>query len=187
LGYKKIQDKRQELEAKQQVLFKFRSAATEVNAQIARAAEAARQLENAKSAIASSVGAMFTGGVPEFEAYKKSLLGIAKGGTFRPLPMDPVEKVVKNADAELRAMLSAWEDKLAASCPKDIKPGMTFKDAPTGRIYEVKSSAEKATNPRLQGDAAIWFDGEFFKDGKSAGKSPIDLASLKKMKYLKTD
>ena len=187
MGYKKIQEKRKELAARQEILFKFQKAAEEINSRLAKVAQAMKQLEASKQEVASGISSLNTGGIPEFDTYKKSLLGIAQGGTPRPLPMDPVEKVVKGAADQLRAMVREYEDKLAATCPKDIKPGMTFKDPPTGRIYEVRSPPEKAQNPNLRGDDAIWFDGVWFTDGTAGSNSPVKLSALKKMKYLKTD
>jgi hypothetical protein len=187
VGYKKIQEKRKEFSAKQDVLIKFRKAAEEINGKLAKVAQALKQLETSKQEVAAGISALNTGGVPEFEAYKKNLLGIAQGGTPRPLPMDPVEKVVDGAETQLRVMIREYEDKLAAACPKDIKPGMTFKDPATGRVFEVRSLPEQSKNPNLKGDDAIWFDGVWFTDGNAGSNSPTKLSSLKKYKYLKTD
>jgi hypothetical protein len=188
LGYKKIQAKRQEFAAKQAVMFKFRDAVREINLRSAKVAEAIKKLETAKDEIAASISSLHTGGVPQFEAYKKSLLGMtANVGTLRALPLDPVEKVVNGAEDELRAMVRAYEDKLAAACPKDIKPGMVFKRASDGTLFEVQSASRKATNPSLRGDDAIWFDGVYITDGKPSGSTAANLTTLKKMKYLKTD
>jgi hypothetical protein len=90
------------------------------------------------------------------------------------------------ADKEVNDMVKAYEDKLTAACPKDIKPGMTFKNPARQTIFEVKKGPEKATIENLQGDEALWFGGDRWKDGVKTGQCQFNLANLKKMKYLHT-
>jgi len=63
---------------------------------------------------------------------------------------------------------------------------MTFEDVSGQRIFEVKSGPEKATNPNPDGDKAICFKGDWFKDGAKTSSSSINLAELKQFKYLHT-
>jgi hypothetical protein len=180
MGYKKIQEKRAQLAAQVAVKSAFVDAAQSLE-------DVLGNVEKTKQQVSQKVGALKTGGISELEAYKTSLLAfIGKLEAAKPPSLDPVIKMADAADKEMKAMMSAWEDKLAASCPKDVKPGMTFKQVNTQRIYEIKSPPQKATNPNLTGDQAIFFDGDWYKDGVKAGSSQTKLADLKKMKYIHT-
>jgi hypothetical protein len=188
MGYQKIQAKRKEIYAKHQVMLAFSHAAKGVNEALAKIQKAQANLEQTKQKMAADVGKLSTGGVAEFEVYKKSLLGMAQStGLVRPLPLAPVEMVVLKAQTELAKMVRAYEEKLIAAMPKEIKPGMTFKDQTTGNILEVTTPAQKSPNINLSGDAAIFFKVKIFKpDGTAAGEMSRSLSDLKKNKYLNT-
>ena len=144
-------------------------------------------MDRTKTQVLQRIGTLKPCGVPEMEAYKSGLLAyLGKLDTVKPPSLDGVEKLVQAAQKDLKIMISAWEDKLAASCPKDVKPGMTFKDVPSQRILEIKSGPEKAENKNLVGDQSVWFKGDWFKDGVKTGSSSVSLADLKKYKYLNT-
>jgi len=180
MGYKKIQEKRKELSAQMEAKSAFMDAAKGLN-------DALSNVEKTKQQVMQRMGTLKTGGISELEQYKSGLLTyLGKLDAAKPPSIDSVVKVVDAAEKEMKAMLSAWEDKLAASCPKDVKPGMTFKDVPNQRIFEVKSGPTNGNNDNLTGDKAIWFAGDWFKDGAKTGSCQLNLADLKKYKYLKT-
>lgn len=180
MGYKKIQEKRNELNAKMEARSAFLDAAKSLTGVI-------DNVDKTKQQVMQKMGTLKTGGTAELEAYKSALLAyLGKLDAAKPPSLDAIVKLVDQADKDLKAMVSAWEDKLAASCPKDVKPGMTFKDTPTQRIFEIKSGPEKASNGNLEGDKGLWFKGDWFKDGAKTGSSSVSLADLKKYKYLHT-
>lgn len=187
MGYKKIEEKRKELRQKQEVKYAFRDAVGRINEGLANIQKAISDVEHTKQELGRTIAGLDTGGIKEFEDYKKSLLAICNGWGVRPLPLAPVEKVCRDAEAELRAMIAAWTDKLAAAFPKEVKPGMTFKNQSLDRIYEVLSPPEQAANANLKGDNAIFFKVKWWKaDGEQGGGYSISLVDLKKMKYLNT-
>ena len=180
MGYQKIQEKRKELNVKIEARSAFMDAAQSLNTVIGN-------IDKTKQQAVQKVGTLKTNGVAELEAYKSALLAyLGKLDAAKPPSLAPVIKLVDAAEKDLKIMIGAWEDKLAATCPKDVKPGMTFKDTPTQRIFEVKSGPEKSANEQLSGDKAIWFKGDWFKDGAKTGSSSLSLADLKKYKYLHT-
>jgi hypothetical protein len=180
MGYKKIQEKRKELSAKMEARSAFMDAAQSLNTVLGN-------VDKTKQQAMQKMGTLKTDGMAELEAYKSALLAyLGKLDAAKPPSLDAVVKLVDAADKDLKAMIGAWEDKLAASCPKDVKPGMTFKDTPTQRIFEIKSGPEKAANGNLAGDQAVWFKGDWFKDGAKTGSTSLSLADLKKYKYLHT-
>lgn len=186
MGYKTIQQKRAELQDKQKIKYAFRDSIEELNKGLADIEKAINNLGATRMAIEKRISALDTGGVKEFEDYKKSLIAVAQGWGARSLPMTPVDKVISEASKELSTMISAYEDKLAAAFPREVKPGMTFKHAPLKRIYEIKTGPTQATNINLKGDNAIWFKVHFWTEGKDGGEVDINLTDLKKMKYLNT-
>ena len=180
MGYKKIQAKRDELSAQVDAKNEFVDAAKSLE-------DVLGSVQKTKQQISQKVGSLKTGGVSELEAYKADLLAfIGKLEAAKPPPIEPVIKLAAAAEKEMKAVISAWEDKLAASCPKEVKPGMTFKQLNTQRIYEVKTPPRKANNPNLAGDDAVFFNGDWFKDGAKAGSCQVKLSDLKKMKYINT-
>jgi hypothetical protein len=180
MGYKKIQEKRNELSAQKEAKSAFVDAAKSLE-------DVLGNVDKTKQQIMQKMGTLKTGGIPELEAYKSGLLAyLGKLESTKPPSLDPVIKLVDAADKEMKAMINAWEDKLAASCPKDVKPGMTFKDTPTARIFEVKSGPTESKNGNNTGDQAIWFAGDWYKDGAKTGSCQLSLADLKKYKYIKT-
>jgi hypothetical protein len=180
VGYKKIQEKRKELQAQSEIKSAFFDAAKSLD-------DLFGTVEKTRQQISQKIGALKPSGVSELEAYKTSLLAVVgKLAAAKPPSIDPVWNVVRTAEKEVENMVSAYEDKLAAACPKDVGPGMTFKDPATKRIFEVKTQAEKAKNENLQGDQSFWFKCDLWKDGAKTGESSVSLAQLKKMKFLKT-
>ena len=180
MGYKKIQAKRDELTAQVAMRTTFMDAAQSLNDVLAN-------VDRTRQQVLQKVGMLKPCGVPEMEAYKSGLVAyLGKLDTAKLPSLDGIEKLVQAAEKDIKIMIKAWEDKLAASCPKDVKPGMTFKDVPSQRILEIKSGPTKAENKNLEGDQAVWFTGDWFKDGNKTGSSPVCLADLKKYKYLKT-
>lgn len=180
MGYAKIQAKRKELEEKVEVKCAFKDAAEKLN-------EVARIIEKAKQEVTQRISGLKTGGISELDAYKENLeLFVHKLEAARAPSLQPIVKLVYEAEEELNKMVRAYEDKLAANCPKDVKPGMTFKDPSQQRIFEVKTGPTKATNINLRGDSALWFEVDIFKDGVKSGSVDLNSADLKKMKYLRT-
>lgn len=181
MGYKKIQEKRNELYIKSRAKNQFLDAAESM-------VDAYKEIGRIKSSLQQKIGSMNTAGVPEFEAYKKTVLAsIQKMEVLLPPPLDAIHKVVDDAQKEVNRMVQEYEDKLAAACPKEIKVGMTFKDKGLRRVYQITAPGEQSKNPNLKGDDAIWFKAHYWKDdGADGSDSQLKLSDLKKMKYLNT-
>lgn len=180
MGYKKIQEKRKELSAQTDARRTFMEAAQNLD-------DVLSNVEKTRQQVSQKLSTLKTCGVPEFEAYKSELVAcLGRLDAAKPPSLEPISRFAANASRDLDRMIQDYENKLAAACPKDVKPGMTFKDTHYGRIYEVTKGPMQATNENLKGDAAIWFDGNFYKDGSKTGSCEMSLAELKKYKYLRT-
>jgi hypothetical protein len=176
------------LKAKLQTYYGFYAAARAINEAVAKTAEAHAAVGQTMEKIRQRIEGLNTFGIQEFEVYQKSLLGIVAGGAthLRPLPMDPLYKAMGRVESEHLKMLKEYYEKLAASCPSEVKPGMVFKRSGEQVFVEITKGPLKPQNADLKGDQAICFTGRVWKDEKAGAEITFDLASLKKMKYLKT-
>lgn len=140
MGYLKIQENLKALRAKVDVQKTFEKSAREINEAIAKELNALPDEDKRFAKIRDQVQAMDTCGVKEFEDYKKSLLGIvAGGGTRRPLPMDPLDKVVEKARTE-----------------RQSKPGETSAEGQAyDRFYKAAQDINKAVAKTAQAFAAV--------------------------------
>jgi|KBSSwiStaDraftv2_1062776.scaffolds.fasta_scaffold381820_2 hypothetical protein len=181
MGYKKIQAKREELSNKKFAKQQFLSAAESL-------VEICKQIGKTKSAIQQKMASMNTAGVPEFESYKKSILALTqKMETLLPPSLDPIHRVVDEAEDEVERMVQQYQEKLLAAFPGEVKVGMTFKDKGLKRVCQIMAPGVKSPNLNLQGDDAMWFKVHYWNDdGKDGSDGQVKLSDLKKMKYLNT-
>ncbi|MDQ2839944.1 MAG: hypothetical protein M3Y72_02665 [Acidobacteriota bacterium] len=188
MGYKTIEAKRKEYQAKVEVCKTFVDASKQINDSLASLEKSMKQMRQMRDDLQKKVSGLDTAGVKEFEDFKKDLLSSCKSETVKPLPTGAIEKALDTAKKEIDDLVDAWVDKLAGSFPKELKPGMTLKDCKLKRLYEVTGGPEKSNNENLKGDAAIWFKVKIIADGKQTDTS-MSLAQLSPkngIKYIKT-
>lgn len=181
-----LQSKPEELKAQEQAYFRFCEAAQAINEAVAKTAQAHRAVAETLNQIRERVERLDTFGIKEFEDYKRSLLGMAGGGTLRPLPLEPVYKAISRVESEHLKMVNEYYAKLSASCPSEVKPGMVFKRSSDQVFVEITKGPFKPHNADLKGDKAICFKARLWKDGQAGTEIDYDLAGLKQLKYLKT-
>jgi hypothetical protein len=186
VGYKKIQEKEQEFRAKSSVKARFAVATSEVEKGVKRLQKASEELASAKEFARGLIGGLDTGGVREFDEYKHGLVEFIEGKVAKAPSDEKVWLVVHAAESEVKAMVKEWQDQLAANCPAEVRPPMVFKDQPRSRIYEITKGPLQATNTNLKGDQAICFEADFWPiEGGQKSNSKVNMADLKKMKYLR--
>ena len=186
MGYHKIQQRRDDLKTKQQVKLVFRDTAAELNRDLEELHKAQQYFFEAKKALLKKINALNTADINEFAVHKKSLLAVAEGSSYQPLPLANLEKVVDRVGKEVEDLVSAYEDKLTAPIPKDVTLGMTFKDPASKKVYEIKSGPEHGKNPNLKGDDLVFFVAKSWIGEAAGTETKLSLADLKKMKYIDT-
>lgn len=193
MGYAKIEAKKKEYAEKNEAKKQFLKAAQEINTALANIQKMQKKIEEAQSnyyktleKTAQTASTLNTYGVKEFEACKKALLEQCRDPKPEPVDTHPVEIALNRLQVETTMMVIAWMEKLEKSVPKDVKPGMVFKDYGGKQLYEITAGPKQSTNANLPGDKGVFFDAVIRTyEGAAKGKTTmLSLADLKKCKYV---
>ena len=171
MGLKKIAELRKVLDAKQKTFEEFRRAADEFNKAYVKIAAAYDGVAKLRSENLARIERLETHNIKEFEDYRKALVAVYEGWGNRPLPLKPLEVVIEKQKEALEAEKQKLVDKLVATMPAEVKPGMVFKLLRSGELCEITSDKSEATNVNLKGDERLWYD--YKTEGGRTGKTNL--------------
>jgi len=185
MGMKTIQAKKLELAKKCDTLYEFTLVAEDLNKGLHKIEAAFKEIDAVRAELAGKLKSLETFGIKEFIVYKDSLEWIAFGSSqslidlskkmTRPMPVDPLKKVVQQQQGEVDKMMSAWMEKHTATFPKEIKPGMCFKYK-DGSVVEILAPGDQHASYKVKR----------LKDGKESVTQILGLSVTLGYKYLQT-
>jgi len=180
--------------------FKFIDAARRVNAQLAEYKKREDEVIKLSTELAmfrvktsDEANDLDPQGVIQFTDVKKLLVLAAGHSQPHPINMAEIDELARNMESqmklEMERKMKEYMDKLAASWPSELKPGMTFSNKSHGDIVELITPPQQVKGKT--GDAAIqlkvkYVKGYVMRAGDERMMSRADLSVQKGWRFLRT-